>query len=131
MAAEDSSKLQSWLTSCEHFLTLLHLDFTDDTGKLKQAAEPIFSVGDELVLLNFHSIFRTGLADPALLNATMLTFAFAASGTIDQEFLRYQSQALTSIRLRIESPDRATSESTVGAILLMAGIDVRTLFPYV
>ncbi|KAH7134440.1 putative N-ethylmaleimide reductase, partial [Dactylonectria macrodidyma] len=107
MAATDSSKLRSWLTRC----------------KMSQAAEPVFSVGDELVLLNFYSIFQTGLADPALLNATMLTFAFATSGTIDREFLNYQSQALTSIRSRMEYPDRATSESTLGAILLMAGID--------
>lgn len=131
MTAADSSKLQSWLNRCKLLLNLPRLGFTNDTGKTKQAAEPIFSVGDELVLLNFHSIFQTGLADPALLNATMLTFAFAVSGTIDREFLRYQSQALTSIRSRMKCPDWATSESTLGAILLMAGVDVRTLFLHV
>jgi hypothetical protein len=33
-------------------------------------------------------------------------------------------QALSSIRQRMSSPDRAATESTIGAILLLAGIEV-------
>jgi hypothetical protein len=55
----------------------------------------------------------------------MLTFAFAVTASsIDREYLAYQSEALSSIRQRMNSPDRATSESTLGAILLLAGIEV-------
>lgn len=59
----------------------------------------------------------------------MLTFAFAvSSGGIDKECLDYQSDALSSIRQSMSSPERATSESTLGAILLLAGIDVGATF---
>lgn len=60
----------------------------------------------------------------------MLTFAFAtATGNIDREFLRYRGEALNSIRRRMSCLDKATTESTLGAILLLAGIEVRiTLF---
>jgi len=55
----------------------------------------------------------------------MLTFAFASTaGGIDRTCLEYQSAALRSIRQRIGSLERATSESTLGAILLLAGIEV-------
>jgi hypothetical protein len=55
----------------------------------------------------------------------MLTFAFAVTaGSIDRECLGYQSEALSSIRKRMSSPAGATSESTLGAILLLAGIEV-------
>lgn len=81
------------------------------------------------MLQNFPSILRKGLDDHGLLSAVMLTFAFAATaGSINKECLEYQCEALTSIRQRISSPDRATAESTLGAILLLAGIEVRESF---
>lgn len=95
-----------------------------DVDKTRQAAEPVFSIADELVLQNLRLILQAGLDDSALLNATMLTFAFAVTGAIDQECLEYQSQALSSVRVRMISLERATSESTLGAILLLAGIEV-------
>jgi len=56
----------------------------------------------------------------------MLSFAFAVSGgNIDQECLRYQSQAIGRVREKMGSLDEATSESTIGAILLLAGVEVR------
>ena len=89
----------------------------------------MFSVSDELVLQNLRSVLRQGLDDHALLSAFMLTFAFAVTaGSIDRECLGYQSEALSSIRRRMNSPDKATSESTLGAILLLAGIEVRKPF---
>lgn len=60
------------------------------------------------------------------MNATMLTLGFAVSGAIDRECLGYQSQVLASIRVRMASPEAAASESTLGAILLLAGIEVCT-----
>ncbi|RQM08298.1 hypothetical protein DH86_00001502 [Scytalidium sp. 3C] len=51
----------------------------------------------------------------------MLTFAFAMTGDIDHECLVYHTQALNNIRIRMSSPERAASESTIAAILLLAG----------
>jgi hypothetical protein len=62
-------------------------------GTARQAAEPIFSVGHVVPFQTFGAVFRTGLGDPALANAIMLTFAFAvAGGSIDQECLGYQAE---------------------------------------
>lgn len=97
--------------------------------KARQAAEPVFSVADELAFHSFREVFQTGLDDPALLNAVMLTFAFAATeGTIDRECLGYQIEAMGYIRERMSSLDRATSASTIGAILLLAGVEVSIFF---
>lgn len=45
------------------------------------------------------------------------------------ECLEYQNKALSSIRQRMSSPDKAATESTIGAILLLAGIEVCPSFP--
>jgi hypothetical protein len=85
---------------------------------------------EELAFQKFSSVFRTGLVDPALLNAVMLSFAFAvAGGSINQECLGYQGQAISRIREKMSSLDEATSESTIGAILLLAGVEVCTPCP--
>lgn len=110
------------------WLKLAPSGLLNDPDKTSQAAEPVFSIADELVLQNFRLIFQTGLDDPALLNATMLTFAFAVTGVINRECLGYHNQALNYIRVRMSSPKRAASESTLGAILLLAGIEVCIYF---
>ncbi|OQD81347.1 hypothetical protein PENANT_c028G03103 [Penicillium antarcticum] len=93
--------------------------------KMQHSQQPIFSVLDELVLQNFPAVFRKGLDDHALLSAAMLRISFAITdGYIDVECLRYQGQALSSIRRRMSSPDMATTESTLGAILLLVGVEV-------
>ncbi|KAJ5595071.1 uncharacterized protein N7459_001279 [Penicillium hispanicum] len=95
----------------------------------RQSREPAFSVSDELVLQNLPSILRKGQDDRALLSAVMLTFSFAAAaGEIDCECLQYQGEALSCIRQSISSLEKATTESTLGAILLLAGIEVRITF---
>ena len=95
------------------------------TDKARQAPEPVFSIAEELAFQNFSSVFRTGLVDPALLNAVMLSLAFAVTGgSIDRECLGYQGQAISYIREKMSFLDDATSESTIGAILLLAGVEV-------
>ncbi|TPX16075.1 uncharacterized protein E0L32_004070 [Thyridium curvatum] len=112
--AVDSSRLQALLGDW------------NNTAKVRQATEPVFSVSDKLAYQNFCAVFQGGLDDPALANAIMLTLAFAATGgSIDGECLWYQSQAIGYIRERMDSLDRATSTSTIGAILLLAGVDAR------
>lgn len=55
----------------------------------------------------------------------MLTFSFAtAAGHFNEECLEYQRVALSSVRERIGSPSKATMESTLGTILLLAGVEV-------
>ncbi|KAJ3525227.1 hypothetical protein NM208_g11729 [Fusarium decemcellulare] len=114
MLAAESPRLYALLSGC----------------KAQQATGPIFDVSDELVLQNFRSVLRKGRDDDALLSAIMVTFAFAVtSGSIGREFLGYQSEALSSIRRRISSPTMVPSESTLGAILLLAGIEARLGMP--
>ncbi|KAK0724292.1 hypothetical protein B0H67DRAFT_640860 [Lasiosphaeris hirsuta] len=109
--AVDSSRLQALLGN----------------HKARQAPEPVFTFEHEFAFQNFRSVFLTGfLVDPAILSAVMLSFAFAVTGgTIDQECLGYQGQAISHIRKKISSLGEATSESTIGAILLLAGIEAR------
>ena len=93
--------------------------------KARQSAEPVFTFAEDMTFHNFHSVFRTGMVDPAVLNAVMLTFTFAVTDCIiTRECLRYQGQALSHIRQKMTSLDQATSESTIGAILLLAGVEV-------
>ncbi|EWZ52457.1 hypothetical protein FOZG_02225 [Fusarium oxysporum Fo47] len=90
----------------------------------RQAPEPVFSVEDDFQ--NFESVFRSGLVDPALLNAVMLSLAFTANGGVmNKECLIYQGQAIQHIREKISTPEKAVSESTIGAILLLVGVEAR------
>lgn len=85
----------------------------------------MFSVAEELSFHSFRSVFRTGLVDSALLNAVMLSLSFAVTGgSIDLECLGYQGRAISCIREKMWHLDEATSESTIGAILLLAGVEV-------
>ncbi|KAL4796660.1 hypothetical protein BDV19DRAFT_79417 [Aspergillus venezuelensis] len=101
--------------------------------RARQAPEPVFSLADALAFQSFHSVFRSGFDDPALANAVMLALAFAVNGNgkatksncalgLDRECLRYQGQAITYIRERMDSVDSAASEATIGAILLVVGV---------
>uniref|UniRef100_A0A093VBG6 Uncharacterized protein n=1 Tax=Talaromyces marneffei PM1 TaxID=1077442 RepID=A0A093VBG6_TALMA len=87
-----------------------------------RATEPILSVSEEHVLQNFQSVLRKGLDDRALLNAVMLTYTSASTpSSCNNDYFKYQTEALSSIRQNLRSSDGATSESTMGAILLLAG----------
>ncbi|KAJ5391487.1 N-ethylmaleimide reductase, partial [Penicillium cosmopolitanum] len=90
----------------------------------RQAIRPMLSVSDELVLRNFHSVLQSGSNDHALLSAVMLTFSFSfGEENLNGECLGYQSQTMSYIRDRMSYPEKATTESTLGAILLLARIE--------
>ena len=129
MLAAESPRLQALFNQRESLANLKSTQgrlTRDDPDKAHYATKPIFSVSDELVLQNFRWVLREGLDDHALLSAIMLTYAYATTaGSIDRECLRYQGEALSSIRQRMSSPNKATKVSTLGAILLLAGIEVR------
>src|ERR1700759_3577735 len=74
----------------------------------------------------FRSVFRTGLHDPALLNAVLLTASFAvADGAFESDSLHYQTEAIKALQQQIRDSDAARTISTLGTILLLAGIEVR------
>ncbi|KAF5628955.1 nucleoside diphosphate sugar epimerase [Fusarium sp. NRRL 52700] len=100
----------------------LHILLNDFNAR--QAPEPVFSVEDSFQ--NFRSVFRSGLIDPALLNAVMLSLAFTANGgVVNKECLVYRGQVIQHVRERISMPDKVVSESTIGAILLLVGVEAR------
>jgi hypothetical protein len=126
--AIDSSRLKALLNHRKFYQTTKNsrerqkLSPTDATC---EAAEPVFSVADNVAFQTFPLVFRTDRDDPALLNAIMLTFAFAMTGGImNRECISYQSLAMSFIRKTISSPDRPVSVATLGAILLLAGVEV-------
>lgn len=130
--AVDSSRLQTLLGSCKFFLksplTAAVLTPRWQIDKARLAPEPVFSYAEDLAFQSFRAVFKTGLADPALSNALMLSLAFAATGgSIDRECLGYKGQVISRIRERMESPCAAASESTIGAILLLTGVEVSYL----
>ncbi|KAI1199771.1 hypothetical protein F5X97DRAFT_295359 [Nemania serpens] len=94
--------------------------------KARLAPEPVFTITEKLTFQSFDAVFRMGLVDPALASAVMLSLAFSVAGDqINRECLGYHDQAISYIRERIGSPAQATSESTLGAILLIAGVEAR------
>lgn len=99
---------------------------TRRTDEARLAPEPVFSVSKDLDFQNFHSVFRSGLVEPALSNAVMLSLALAASGgVINKECLIYRGQAIHHIRETMALNNKSVSESTIGAILLLVGVEVR------
>ena len=102
--------------------------YNKDTDLAKQAAEPVFSIADPIIFQDFDSVFRNDLDDPALLNAIKLSFEFAVTGgNIEDECLHYQNEAMRTIRERMGSPETALALPTLGAILLLAGVEVSKL----
>lgn len=72
-----------------------------------------------------HTVFRSSIEDPALLNAILLTLTFAAYGDAGSaKFLAYKGEALRWINRRLEDPKLAVTAATIGAILLLVGIEV-------
>lgn len=119
-----SSRLQHFLNNRKRFCSYdIQSRLTFSSDEARQAPEPVFSISQDLDFQNFHSVFRAGLVDPALINAVMLSLAFAASGgVLNNESLVYRGQAIHYIR---ETMNKTVSESTIGAILLLVGVEVR------
>ncbi|KAK1238228.1 hypothetical protein MKX08_002807 [Trichoderma sp. CBMAI-0020] len=96
-----------------------------DDSRARKASEPVFSITEDLAFQNFHTVFRTGLTDPALANAVMLSLLFAVTkGSLDIECLKYKICAIGYIRDKVTYGKEAASESTIGAILLLVGVEV-------
>ncbi|KAI0975863.1 hypothetical protein F4678DRAFT_418835 [Xylaria arbuscula] len=108
--AENSSRLQTLLGDYE----------------ARQSLEPVFNIADQATFQSFQSVFQTGLVDPALMSAVMHSLAFAAArGDTNRECLGYQGRTFSYVREKMNSLSAAASESTIGAILLLAGVEAR------
>lgn len=99
---------------------------TNGSEKAKEAIEPVFGLGDDANFQTFRSVFRAGVDDLALLNAVLLTTTFATSGNrLGGQSLHHQAETFKALRRRISDHDSTSIVSTIGAILLLAGIEVR------
>ncbi|KAN0089195.1 hypothetical protein V8E51_019455 [Hyaloscypha variabilis] len=88
---------------------------------VRQAGEPVFTVTQDPCSPSLVQDLRIGLDDPALLNALMLTLAFAANGgEANAECLGYKGKAISHINQKIRFPEVTTTDSTILAILLLA-----------
>ncbi|KAL7904694.1 hypothetical protein GGI35DRAFT_192332 [Trichoderma velutinum] len=95
-------------------------------NRARIASEPVFTITEELAFQHFHAVFRTGLTDPALSNAVMFSLSFAVTeGNLDVECLKYRGCAIGGIRDKVACIKGAVSESTIGAILLLAGVEAQ------
>lgn len=89
---------------------------------------------DELVLGNLESCFQMGTDDAAFQSAIVLTFTLASTMTmhtppnahhhLNYECLELQTNAIYTIRKRIGCPSNGADEPTIGAILLLANVEV-------
>lgn len=79
------------------------------------------------------TIFRGALSDPALFNALSLALALAASNNVPNvECLKLRGATLTNLRHRMGVPHWIPSVSTLTAMLLLIGYEVRSsLFPLI
>ncbi len=105
------------------------------SDEARQSLEPVFNIAEHFTFQSFHTVFQTSFIDPALMSAVMHSLAFAvAGGGTNREYLGYKGRTFSYVRERMSSPSAATSESTIGAILLLAGVDVCKpcyIFPHV
>ncbi|KAH9907791.1 hypothetical protein F4778DRAFT_719121 [Xylariomycetidae sp. FL2044] len=93
----------------------------------RQAVEPIFSLADHSPFQNFVTVFKTGLDNPALSNALLLALATAVNdGRSNTECLTYKSHSIRWINERMRDTNKAATSSTIGAILLLTGVEYRT-----
>jgi len=90
----------------------------------------VFTVAQDPFSPSLVQDLRIGLNDPALMNALMLTLAFAANGgDTNAECLAYKGKAITHINQKIRYPEVTATDSTILAILLLVGIEARLSIP--
>jgi hypothetical protein len=93
-----------------------------------QALEPVCNVTGHTSHQKFNSMFRCGFNDPALSNAIMQALTFAANGyQITEECLRYKSNAIFHINQNITHVLDSSISRIIGAVLLLIGVEVRTV----
>lgn len=128
MLAADLPGLQSLLISYGKYNTalILRCKYSNIRKDEISSLKPAFDVSDELVLQNLTQVLRNEPSNQSLLYAMRLTFACAVTAVdMDGKCLEYKGETLSSLRVNMSSPHTAVSESTLGAILLLAGAEAR------
>lgn len=94
-------------------------------GSAQHAGEPVFSVNDATEHQGLRSVFTAGYQDPALASALCLTLVFASNGHVmDEECVLYNTKTIKYLNARLSNPDEAASNVTLGAVLLLVGVEV-------
>ncbi|KAI0128008.1 hypothetical protein BJ170DRAFT_628064 [Xylariales sp. AK1849] len=102
------------------------LQFFMSQSSSRQAVEPVFSLTGNLPFQNFYTIFRSGLDESSLSNALLMALAFAANGwTMNVECLAHKNRSIQAVNEKMATIREATKPSTIGAILLLVGIEYR------
>ena len=96
-----------------------------------QVLEPVCNITDSSSHQKFHTIFQSGFSDPALSNAVMLALSVAASEyNVTQECLSYKSRAISYINQKIQYTQNYSISATIGAILLLIGVEVSVMLQF-
>lgn len=91
----------------------------------RQACEPVVNLHGDTGYQSLQLVFRSGVADPALLNSMLMSLALATGGdSTSLKFLRYKGEALRWINERLQDPATAVTAATIGAILLLIAVEV-------
>ena len=86
--------------------------------------EPLFSL-DDIGSHSLPAVFGLGLGDPAFFHAFMLSITFVLNGgALTTECLIYKAEAMRSLNEKMQSPQTAMEETSIGAIMLLTGIEV-------
>lgn len=91
----------------------------------RQAGEPVINFNSKMGFQGLHTVFRSSIADPALFNAILLTLTFAVNNdATSAKFLTYKGETLRWINERLQDPESCAAPATIGAILLLIGVEV-------
>ncbi len=92
------------------------------------AIEPLFSVDHEApwsLSAIFSGVFRLGLSDTAFFYALLYSIAFTLNnGCLTAECLEYKGEALRFLNEKMRCPQKAISDASVGAIIILTGVEV-------
>jgi hypothetical protein len=125
--AVDSSRLQTLLGHCEWFCIIFEATISKiSAASASQAVEPVFSISNRFPFQSFRAVFRAGFEDPALISSLLLSLLLARKdGRVDAEFLACKSQTIRYINNNLASPLDSSVNATIGAILLLIGVEAR------
>lgn len=76
-------------------------------------------------ILELRRAYDAGLDDPGLASAIAMALVFAEnSGQMNRDFSTHRLAAIQHINEKLSNPDAAASAATIGAVLLLVGVEV-------
>lgn len=99
--------------------------FDHVTAIAQQAVEPVFSISDPYSFHDLNGAYTNAFADSAFSNALICAITLTKHNcTITPDVLHYKGLAIEHINHQIQSS--SSYECTIGAILLLVGVEWRT-----